>query len=567
MSKRIELLSHGLFEKPFMDSKIKSRSVTGKERILGHLIGPLGLIFVVNTIAALVEKFFTQQTGAMYGTDNIAMVQAMGSKYAVVMTVAKLLAVGMGLLTGWLIQHTKSRQGRFRPWHLIFGFISIIVGSLIFLFPGSTLGENYWYYFFFLLVCYHTVGSSFFYTFRDNIVSVSTHDPTGKANLKFVRQLSWTLVSGIIIGMLVSMVVLPMWLEHDINGYPVLMIILSLVAIPLLLMEYYYTKERVIEDVAETVGAENENNIPLRQQLKALLTNKYFVIFTILVTVGGIVDNFKGGNVQYFYIKFLLDGVHNYSMYTIYQVVTGIPLGIGAFVIYPLSKKYGIRNIAMVGYAMVLVGSILGWLFPSNVPVVLASGFLRQTGMLPNAYIIATLLCYAFDSVEYKSGFRLEGLLGTAIIAAVQSAIYAPFAGGYESAILRLGFVDMEGVIPGAEVLRFMTMAFYLFDIILAVAYLALLPFMDVEKHLPEINAELLRRRKAAVEARGEVWVEPEEAERLEHERLLAEEEENRIADLRERCVKKNLDFETENAKYLEKRAAKEAKKAAKAKK
>ena len=216
---------------------------------------------------------------------------------------------------------------------------------------------------------------------------------------------------------------------------------------------------------------------------------------------------------------------------------------------------------------MVLVGSILGWLFPSNVPVVLASGFLRQTGMLPNAYIIATLLCYAFDSVEYKSGFRLEGLLGTAIIAAVQSAIYAPFAGGYESAILRLGFVDMEGVIPGAEVLRFMTMAFYLFDIILAVAYLALLPFMDVEKHLPEINAELLRRRKAAVEARGEVWVEPEEAERLEHERLLAEEEENRIADLRERCVKKNLDFETENAKYLEKRAAKEAKKAAKAKK
>lgn len=81
---------------------------------------------------------------------------------------------------------------------------------------------------------------------------------------------------------------------------------------------------------------------------------------------------------------------------------------------------------------MVLVGSILGWLFPSNVPIVLASGFLRQTGMLPNAYIIATLLCYAFDSVEYKSGFRLEGLLGTAIIAAVQSAIYAPFAGGYD---------------------------------------------------------------------------------------------------------------------------------------
>lgn len=52
---------------------------------------PLGLIFVVNTIAALVEKFFTQQTGAMYGVDNIAMIMKMGGVYEVVMTVAKSL--------------------------------------------------------------------------------------------------------------------------------------------------------------------------------------------------------------------------------------------------------------------------------------------------------------------------------------------------------------------------------------------------------------------------------------------------------------------------------------------
>ena len=120
MSKPITLLSKGLFEKPFMDSKVKTRSVSRKEWILGHLVGPLGLIFVVNTIAALVEKFFTQQTGAMYGTENIEMIQKMGGYYEVVMTVAKLLGLGLGLVNGWLMQHTKSRQGRMRPWHLIF---------------------------------------------------------------------------------------------------------------------------------------------------------------------------------------------------------------------------------------------------------------------------------------------------------------------------------------------------------------------------------------------------------------------------------------------------------------
>ena len=496
MKREIALLKNSIFEKPFMDSKVPPHTVSKKERILGHLVGPLGLIFVVNTIAALVEKFFTQQTGAMYGTTNVAMVQEMGGRYEVVMTVAKILAVGVGLLNGWLIQHTQSRQGRMRPWYLIFGFVSIAIGGLIFLFPGNTLGESYWYYFFFLLICYNTVGSSYFYLFKDTICSLTTRDPKEKTQVQFIRKMSWTLISGVIIGMLISMVVLPMWLEKDITGYPVLMVSLSLIAIPLLLLEYFYTRERITEDITEEIGLAKESNIPLREQIRALMTNKYFVLLTILATVGGIVDNFKGGNVQYFYIKFLLGGAENPLMYTIYQIATGVPLGLGAIIAYPLAKKFGIRNIAFAGYSLVLVGSVVGWLFPSNLPLAIAAGFLRQTGMIPNAYIFATLLCFAFDSIEYKSHLRLEGLLGVAIITAIQTAIYAPFAGGYEASILKLGFVDMEGVIPNASVVGFMTLAFYLFDIILAVSNLLLLPFVDVEKKLPEINAELERRKE-----------------------------------------------------------------------
>ncbi len=565
MAKDIWLLSKGLFEKPFMDTRVKTRSVSKAEIIWGHLIGPLGLIFVVNTIAALVEKFFTQQTGAMYGVQNIEMVKVMGGRYEIVMTVAKILAVGLGLLNGWLLQHTKSRQGRMRPWYLIFGFVSILIGALIFLFPGTTLGESYWYYFFFLLIAYHTVGSTYFYLFRDNICSLTTRDPSDKTRVQFFRKLGWTLLSGIIIGMIINMVVLPMWLEKDINGYPVLMVSLSVVAVPLLLLEYFYTRERITEDVASEVGLEKENNIPLRDQLKALFTNKYFVILTVLATIGGIVDNFKGGNVQYFYIKFLLGGAENPLMYTIYQIATGTPNGIGAIIAYPIAKKIGIRNMTIGGYALVLVGSILGWMFPSQLVPAVIGGLLRNIGWIPNAYIFATLMCFAFDSVEYKSGFRLEGLLGVAIITAIQWLIYAPFAGGFEASILKLGFVDVEGVVPSAAVTSFMTMAFYLFDIILAAAMVILLPFVDVEKKLPEINAELLRRKKEAVLAKGEEWIEPEELERLEKEKLEKEHEENRIHDLKERCSKRGLDFEAENAKYLEKKAEKDRKAAEKA--
>ncbi len=557
MAKEIGLLGKGLFEKPFMDTRIKTRAVSKKEKIFGHLLGPLGLIFVVNTIAALVEKFFTQQTGAMYGTQNVEMIRVMGGKYEVVMTVAKILAMLFGLLNGWLVQHTKSRQGRMRPWHLIFGFISIIIGCTIFLFPGTTLGESYWYYFFFLLISYHTVGSTFFYLFRDNICSLTTRDPGEKTQVQFFRKLTWTLISGIIIGMLINMVALPIWLEKDINGYPILMISLSIVAIPLLLLEYFYTRERITEDIETEFGVDNENNIPLKAQLKALFTNKYWVILTVIATVSGIVDNFKGGNVQYFYIKFLLDGANKPMMYTIYQIATGFPLGIGAFLIYPLAKKVGIKNLTVAGYALVLIGSVLGWIFPDQLIPAVVGGVLRNLGWLPNAYIFATLMCFAFDSVEYKSGFRLEGLLGVAIVVAVQWLIYAPFAGGFESTILKMGFVDVEGVVPSQEVVRFMTLAFYLFDIILAATVVILLPFVDVEKKLPEINAELLRRKKEAVLAKGEEWIEPDELERLEKEKLEKEHEENRIADLKERCAKRGLDFESENRKHLEAEAEK----------
>ena len=65
-------------------------------------------------------------------------------------------------------------------------------------------------------------------TRRDTICSLTTRDPVEKTQVQFIRKMSWTLLSGVIIGMIINMVVLPMWLEKDINGYPILMVSLSI---------------------------------------------------------------------------------------------------------------------------------------------------------------------------------------------------------------------------------------------------------------------------------------------------------------------------------------------------
>lgn len=579
--KEVNLLSKGLFNNKLLDSRVKTRAVTRKEKILGHLVGPLGLIFIVNTIAALVEKFFMQQVGLVYpgGADGAAnpLAQAMGDKYQLVVMIARFLMVGMGLVNGWLISHTKSKQGRLRPWFLIFSFMLVIIGVLIFLFSPNIMGEAYWVYFFVLLTCYHAVGTTFFYAYRDSIVSLITRDPREKAQISFIRKMCWTLISGIIIGLIVQTVLIPFWLQDHIEGYAILLIVLSVCAVPLILMEYYYTKERVVEDVNKEAADGNASAVPLKAQLKALFTNRFYVILIVLVTLQGVLDNFKGGNVQYYYVQYLLGGVENPAMQTIYSIVTGVPMGIGAIAIYPLAKKFGIKNVTIGGYALVLIGSLMGFFFPDVMVPAIIGGFLRNLGWLPNSYIFITLLYYAYDDIEFRSGIRVEGLMGVGIVVALQNLAYAPVAGGYESLLLNMGFVDNLEVMPDPpeNVKDFMSMSFYLFDAILAAAFLILLPFVNVEKKLPKINSELMRRKKEAVLAKGEVWIEPAEQDRIEREEAERVHEENRIADLKELCAKKGLDFETENAKYLaaeaekkrkweEKQAAKAAKRKAK---
>ena len=579
--KEVNLLSKGLFNSKLLDSRVKTRAVTRKEKILGHLVGPLGLIFIVNTIAALVEKFFMQQVGLVYpgGADGAAnpLAQAMGDKYQLVVMIARFLMVGMGLVNGWLISHTKSKQGRLRPWFLIFSFMLVIIGVLIFLFSPNIMGEAYWVYFFVLLTCYHAVGTTFFYAYRDSIVSLITRDPREKAQISFMRKMCWTLISGIIIGLIVQTVLIPFWLQDHIEGYAILLIVLSVCAVPLILMEYYYTKERVVEDVNKEAADGNASKVPLKAQLKALFTNRFYVILIVLVTLQGVLDTFKGGNVQYYYVQYLLGGAENPAMQTIYSIVTGVPMGIGAIAIYPLAKKFGIKNVTIGGYALVLIGSLMGFFFPDVMVPAIIGGFLRNLGWLPNSYIFITLLYYAYDDIEFRSGIRVEGLMGVGIVVALQNLAYAPVAGGYESLLLNMGFVDNLEVMPDPpeNVKDFMSMSFYLFDAILAAAFLILLPFVNVEKKLPKINSELMRRKKEAVLAKGEVWIEPAEQDRIEREEAERVHEENRIADLKELCAKKGLDFETENAKYLaaeaekkrkweEKQAAKAAKRKAK---
>lgn len=95
---------------------------------------------------------------------------------------------------------------------------------------------------------------------------------------------------------------------------------------------------------------------------------------------------------------------------------------------------------------------------------------------------------------------------------------------------------------------------------------LLMIPF-DVEDKIPQISADLIKRRKAEAEARGIVYISSEERAAMEQEEQGRKAEEKRIEELHERCRKKGLNFDEEEAKYQKKLADKKAKEEAKRKK
>ncbi len=87
-----------------------------------------------------------------------------------------------------------------------------------------------------------------------------------------------------------------------------------------------------------------------------------------------------------------------------------------------------------------------------------------------------------------------------------------------------------------------------------------IMTFYDIEAKIPQISADIIARHKAEAEARGEVYISPQEKAAMEQEKLEKIAEEKRIEELKAKCAKKGLNCDEEEAKYQAKLAADKAK-------
>lgn len=98
---------------PKMDSRIKSANVTNKERWLGFFMGPGGVILLNSIMASYLNVFYTDvlKIGWVWG----------GAFLLVFPIVSKIIDAVTNIVMGQMIERTKSRQGKARPWLLLSG--------------------------------------------------------------------------------------------------------------------------------------------------------------------------------------------------------------------------------------------------------------------------------------------------------------------------------------------------------------------------------------------------------------------------------------------------------------
>lgn len=579
-----------LFNSPRLDSRIKSANVQKSEQWLGFFASPMLLYMAYFAMSGTyLNQFYIDvlKIGGIAG----------GLFLTLLPILSKVFDAITNLLMGMLIDRTRTRQGKVRPWIMIAGPCVTLTGIMLYVIPKmSLMGQAIWVavsynlYFAFAFTMYNMTQSL--------LVPLSTRNTKQRDGLAMFLSMGQSMLPGALIYMVFPIVFLPM-MGADQSTWALVMSIISCLFLPGAILQYYFTKERVSED-ENMVKAEP---VPLLQQIKTCFTDKYWLYYFAILFFYQLGHNVYSAGIN-FYANYVMGTYNDGTTLTLLNAIGQAPLGLGVFLLWPIARKFGKRWTFFVGMLVAFAGSLAVFFVstPSNMGIVLLALAIKAFGILPT-YLFAGMMADAMDHIEWERGYRCDGFTATmssvmlTLMAGVGTTIFnaglrTGSAGGYiapltgsslsdlfsqvtangwtaqlpmESYTANANGVFTVGVLQSQSVLNWFTVCFALIP---AIAYLICATFgffNDVGEKIPAISKDIQERHRKEAEARGEVYVSSEEKAALEQAENDRVAEENRIRELKAKCEKKDLNFDEEEAKYQAKLTEKKAKEAARA--
>lgn len=468
-------------------SRVRSEDVTRSEKWLGYLVGPAGALLFNAVLATYLNVFYT---------DVLKLTGIWGGAFLMIFPiVSKIIDAVTNIVMGQVIDRTRSKEGKARPWLLLSAILMPITGILLFAVPSaSEMVQVIWIMLSYNL--FYSIAYTIYNMSHNLMVPLSTRNTTQRGSLSVFNNISSVMISGIIVALIFPMVVMPA-LGANKSLWLLVMSILSILILPLTLVEYFFTKERVTLEGGDTV-----ENKPIREQLKAVIRDKYWVVIILYYIVYTLGVCFKNSALVY-YCNYVLGSYNDGITQMLVSVIGGIPMGIGIFAVWPLAKKFGKRNVTLVGFILYAIGGAVCLIAPKNMVIVLIGQFIKNIGGLPCAYVFMALFADVLDHIEWKYSFRCDGL-STSIYTIINTVCVGVASGVMNLCLAKTGYIAPEfvaatgetvGAVQNVATQNVFTFFFLGLEMVTAVILILLLRHLSIEKTIDQEQAEIKARR------------------------------------------------------------------------
>ena len=483
-----------IWNNPFLRTRVKSDNVKAPEMLLGYFIGPFGALLASGIFTSILQNYFT---------DVLKMNLTFLTTLQLISTILIVIA---NLVVGQLIERTGTLAGKARPWILLSAFTMSVASVLMFIVPFEGTAKMVW-----IAIAYnlfYAVAYPIYNTANSTLIPLSTRNSKQRGVLA-----SFTNVAGLGVmgaGSMVFPILVSFVLKENRHLWFVAMLAIAIFAALTILLQFMFTRERVTEDLANTVTEQNEGNASsapsLAKQLKAVAGEKTWWIVMLFYIGFQWSGAIKNGSMSY-YCKWVLDNSYTGSVdawgasQSLLSIMGAIPMAVAAVVVIPLCNKYGKRIICMLGMLLGAVGGVIAIIGNGNIVPVAVGVALKCLGSAPACYMILALLADVIDHIEYKSHIRTDGLTmsiyssimvaGTPICNAIFSAVLK--GSGYnQNADVALGVLGQTQAAQTA-----ISVSYIWVETIAYVICAVLIFFFTIEKKLPEEQKKIENRKNA----------------------------------------------------------------------
>jgi len=355
--------------------------------LIGYGIGDFGYCLVWILSSTFLTYYYTDTLGIAAAT--------VGTLMLLTRVLDGISDIGMGII----IDRTKSRHGKARPWILRMILPLAISTVLLFAIPSSfsMTGKIVFASLTYVLMNLVYTAANIPY---NTLLALITQNQYSRS-LANIYRMCFAISASIIVS--ASTMPLIKAFGGGQSAWIKVAVLYSVIMVIILFIMFRSTKEIVA--TAET----SEETVSLKMGVKSLFSNKYWIIMLVICVLTFINSGLQGAGI--YYAQYILG---NSSYLGILSTASMLPILIGLLFIAPLIKKFGKRNVALYGGLIGIVGNCIKLIDPTNITVFTTGSVVSGFGGVP---LMAVLYAMINDTVEYgewKSGVRTEGLVNSA---------------------------------------------------------------------------------------------------------------------------------------------------------